>query len=227
MAGVVQVAGVIDEDEAAMLVAAGVDWLGFPFCLPVHHEDLSRSDAASIIANLPTGHRGVLITYLSGADDILRLCEELGVSCVQLHGEASAVELERLRTMRADLIIVKSLVIGARTEAELRDEQAVLCDLVDYFITDTHDPATGADGATGRTHDWGISRRLARESSTPLLLAGGLDGHNVAEAIGQVRPAGVDAHTRLEGEDGRKIEARVRAFVSTARQAFSRSDVRN
>lgn len=219
--GLVQVAGIVDEDEAAMLVDAGVDWLGFPFGLPVHGEDLTRSAAARIAAQLPAGHQAVLITYLSRAAGIAGLCDELGVDHVQLHGRIDPGELDELGRLRPDLVVVKSLVVGSAEPAALLAERDRLAGLVDYFITDTHDPATGADGATGRTHDWEVSRELVAGSPRPVLLAGGLDADNVAAAISRVRPAGVDAHTRLEGPDGRKEAAKVEAFVRRARAAFA------
>jgi phosphoribosylanthranilate isomerase len=92
---------------------------------------------------------------------------------------------------------------------------------VDAFILDTYDPATGASGATGKTHDWAVSRRLVAISPRPVLLAGGLHPANVAQAIRTVRPAGVDAHTGVEGADGRKDPDRVRAFLAAARAAFA------
>ena len=53
------------------------------------------------------------------------------------------------------------------------------------------------------------------------MLAGGLHPENVRRAIAHVRPAGVDAHTGVEGPDGRKDTERVRAFVMEALSAFS------
>jgi phosphoribosylanthranilate isomerase len=58
-------------------------------------------------------------------------------------------------------------------------------------------------------------------AARPVILAGGLTPENVGQAILQVGPAGVDAHTGLEGPDGRKDPARVRAFVEEARRAFA------
>ena len=57
-------------------------------------------------------------------------------------------------------------------------------------------------------------------SLKPVILAGGLTPENVRAAIIKVRPAGVDAHTGLEGPDGRKDPALVAKFVSEARKAF-------
>jgi phosphoribosylanthranilate isomerase len=92
---------------------------------------------------------------------------------------------------------------------------------VDAFITDTFDPTTGASGATGRVHDWDISRRLVEVSNTPVILAGGLTAKNVRRAIHAVRPAGVDVHTGIEGRDGRKRHDLTKRFVQEAQAGFS------
>ncbi|MFW5837260.1 MAG: phosphoribosylanthranilate isomerase, partial [Desulfovibrionaceae bacterium] len=89
------------------------------------------------------------------------------------------------------------------------------------FITDTFDPATGASGATGLTHDWSVSRRLVELSPRPVILAGGLGPDNVAAAVRAVRPAGVDAHTGLEDASGAKVYEKMRDFADQARQAWS------
>jgi len=102
--------------------------------------------------------------------------------------------------------------------------RVMLSPLVDAFITDTFDPATGASGATGRTHDWNISRRLVEISRRPVLLAGGLAPDNVAEAIRRVRPAGVDSHTGVEDSAGRKDRDKVSRFVAEARRALERRE---
>ena len=59
----IQIAGVIDQAEADMLVRLGATLLGFPLRLTVHREDLSESAAAAIIRQLPPACPGVLITY--------------------------------------------------------------------------------------------------------------------------------------------------------------------
>ena len=95
-----------------------------------------------------------------------------------------------------------------------------LAPLVDGFITDTYSPETGASGATGRTHDWAVSRRLVQLSPKPVILAGGLTPANVRQAIAAVRPAGVDVHTGVEDASGRKDRDKVLAFVAEAKAGF-------
>jgi phosphoribosylanthranilate isomerase len=222
MAGIVQIAGVIDRAEAEMLVAAGVDWLGFPFRLAFHREDLPEVEAARLIRILPPPCEAVLITYLDRAHEIAALCRELGVRKVQLHGPVEPTELATLRALDPGLFVMKSLIVRPGGGDELVEEAAAFLPHVDAFLTDTYDPATGATGATGKTHDWAVSRRLVELADTagrPVILAGGLHPGNVAQAIREVRPAGVDAHTGVEGRDGRKDPALVRAFVREAREA--------
>lgn len=222
MKNIIQIAGIKDLHEALMLVDAGVDWLGFPLRLAVHQEDISESEAARIIRQLPDPKSAVLITYLSSAKEIKELSTFLGIYKIQLHGEIPLREVQHLRKSFPELLIIKSLVVRENNLDELLDSVQQFSPLVDAFITDTHDPVTGADGATGKTHDWNISARLVAESPVPVILAGGLTPKNVEEAILTVQPAGVDAHTGVEGKDGRKNPALVQAFVTRARNAFGR-----
>ncbi|RMI14637.1 MAG: phosphoribosylanthranilate isomerase [Calditrichaeota bacterium] len=220
MHGIIQIAGIIDRAEAEMLLAAGVDWLGFPFRLPVHREDISEAGAAEIIADLKPPHAAVLITYLNQAPEIADLCRRLGVRRVQLHGAVPTDEIRRLRRIMPELFILKSLIVTGDNLPHLEAQVTAYAPLVDGFITDTYDPETGASGATGKTHDWRISRRLVELSPRPVMLAGGLRPENVREAIRQVRPAAVDAHTGVEAPSGRKDPHKVRQFVAEARAGF-------
>jgi phosphoribosylanthranilate isomerase len=162
----------------------------------------------------------VLITYEGTARGIDRFCRALGVWRVQLHGDIAIDELAALRRLRPDLFIVKSLVVGREDPSELFALAATCSRWVDAFITDTFDPETGAEGATGHVHDWEISRRLVAATPRPVILAGGLRPDNVAAAIRAVRPAGVDVHTGVEDAAGRKDAALVARFVAEARAAF-------
>lgn len=218
---IVQVAGVHDAAEARLLLRCGVHWLGFPLRLPVHREDLTEEAAAEVIAGLPPEAMPVLITYLERAVDVGALARRIGARAVQLHGPFESAELRRLRRAAPDLLLVKSLVVTPDNQGELEADVVRFAADVDAFITDTFDPATGASGATGLAHDWRRSAVLAALSPRPLFLAGGLCPGNVRRAIAAVRPAGVDCHTGVEGPDGRKDEARVRAFVAEALAGFA------
>ena len=216
----IQIAGIHDQDEADLLIECGVKYLGFPLRLPVHQEDLAEEDAARIIENLPDDVEGVLITYLSNAEDIIAFCDFLGVHVVQLHGDIELKEIAKIRRERTEIIIIKSLVVGKYSHNQIIAFIEKSRSLVDAYITDTYDPVTGADGATGNVHDWSISRDIVKHSNKPVILAGGLNDQNVESAIRLVCPIGVDSHTGVEGENGRKDPDKVKRFVDRAYSAL-------
>ena len=216
----IQIAGVIDGAEAQMLEQCGVRYLGFPLRLAVHREDLTESNAAMIIKGLAPPVFGVLITYLDKANEVAAFCHALGARIVQLHGDIDRDELKRLKTLAPTLSVIKSLVVGMHDDKTLEAMVRELSPLVDAFITDTFDPKTGASGATGKTHDWRVSRRLVELSDRPVILAGGLTPANVKRAILEVRPAGVDSHTGVEDSTGRKSREKIQKFLSESYEAF-------
>ena len=223
--GCIQIAGVHDANEARLLARCGVHAVGLPLRLPVNAEDLEEAAAARLVAGLPPIITPVVITYMDDADEADAFCTMLGVRHLQLHGTIRGDEMARLRRLRPDLYIIKSLVVrtrgkGDNGDALIRDVQA-FAPHVDAFITDTFDPETGASGATGKTHDWAVSAALVHCSPRPVILAGGLHPENVRDAVLRVRPAGVDAPTGVVGPRGRKAEGHVERFVAEARAGFA------
>lgn len=218
---IIQVAGIIDAEEALMLIGLGIEYLGFPLRLPVNKEDLSEEEAVEVIKEIKSPHKAVLITYLNKADEIIAFCNKLNVEVVQLHGMIERVELQKLKSVRPDIEVIKSLIVKQNNFSELEEIVTALSPWVDMYITDTFDPSTGASGATGKTHDWKISRQLIQLSPKPVILAGGLNPANVKRAILETNPAGVDVHTGIEGEDGRKDLERTKKFIAECNEAFN------
>lgn len=217
----IQVAGVIDLEEAKMLMDLGVEYLGFPLRLPVNKEDLSEEEAIEVIKNINHPHKAVLITYLNNAHQIIEFCNKLNVNHVQLHGAIGVDQLQLLKQKSTDLIIIKSLVVRNNNFNELENSLLTLSPFVDFFITDTFDPSTGASGATGKTHDWNISKKLINFSSKPVIIAGGLNHRNVKDAILHTHPAGVDVHTGIEDSNGRKDFTLTTLFLKETTEAFN------
>ena len=221
MKQLIQIAGVIDIEEAKMLMQLGVDYLGFPLRLPVNKEDLTEEDAVKVIKTITPPHKAVLITYLNNADEIINFCDLLNVKIVQLHGNISQEELEKTKSSRPDLQIIKSLVVAENNYNELKKIIDTLSPWIDAYITDTFDPVTGACGATGKTHDWSISKKIVETSPKPVIIAGGLNPANVKKAIMEIHPAGVDVHTGVESKDGRKNYELVKKFVEESKEGFA------
>lgn len=214
----IQVAGVIDQAEANLLIDCGVKFIGFPLRLPINKEDLSEDDARKIILTFPNDVKAVLITYLNKAKDVLELSEFLKANHVQLHGDISADELIILKEKNKQIKILKSIVIG---KDDVEYSLKTFSNLVDFFITDTFDPKSGATGATGKTHNWDVSKRIVQKSPLPVVLAGGLNHKNVAEAVKHVKPFGVDVHTGVENNSRRKSRELLMKFIAETNKAFN------
>lgn len=213
----VQIAGVSTLDEALAAERAGADALGFTVRVPGGvHDGLTEVLARDIIAHLPPFIVSVAITYVSTVREAADLCRYLGVTALQLHGEFPTGELRLIRAALPHLKIIRAVhVTGPEVVAAAR----ALERHVDALILDTYDPVTGRHGATGKTHDWGISRELVASVRVPVILAGGLKPDNVGEAIHTVAPWGVDVHTGAENADGTRNLDKICAFIARAKGA--------
>jgi len=219
----IQIAGVRNIDDLKVILEAGVELIGFPMRLGYHRPDTSEEVAAALIRSIPYNIKAVLITYLFEAEEIVNLARQLNAKVIQLHGAISISEIQKIKILEPGISIIKSLIVKENNLEELTLELKLFSSWVDYFITDTFDAKTGATGATGRTHDWNISRRIVDLSKRPVILAGGLNPSNIAEAIQFVKPAGVDVHTGVENSKGQKDPVLVQEFVRRSRSAFKAS----
>ncbi len=207
--------------EARFCASVGVSAAGFTLELPTGlHDGLTRDTAACIIAEMPSELTAVVITYVTSAHETASLLRQTGAHAVQLHGGMSESELSELTRLvpKVKKIGRVSVIDRAAVETARRFSS----DLWDAIILDTYDPETGKLGATGRTHNWGISADIVKAASVPVILAGGLNAENVERAVWVVRPQGVDAHTGIENEDGTRNFGKIRRFTRTALDAFRR-----
>lgn len=211
----VQIAGVSSLEEAIECERCGVDALGFTVRLPTGiHDGLTEAKARSIIAALPPFIATVAITYVDNAREAVELCRYLGVDTLQLHGEFPTQELPLIKAGLSNLKVIRAVhVTGKEALAKARSLERH----VDAIILDTYDAASKRHGATGKTHDWSLSRKIVEQSRVPIILAGGLNPDNVEEAIETVRPWAVDVHTGVEDEDGTRSFEKIRQFTLRAK----------
>jgi len=221
MKNAIQVAWVIDKQEIELLQSVWVEYLWFPLRLPVNVPDQTEEEAKELIKEIKNPYKSVVITYLDNAQEILDFCEQLWVNIIQLHWYISKQQLEIIKERNKDLYIIKSLVVRWDNIEELEKMVVELSPYIDAFITDTFDPKTWAEWATGKTHDWNISKRLVELSKKPVIIAWWLNPTNVRKAIQEIKPAWVDAHTWLEWKDWRKDKDLVTKFVEEARIGFA------
>ena len=139
-------------------------------------------------------------------DEVVDATEAIGFTYVQLHGDEGPAFCTAVAE-RTGARVIKALRV--RSGADVR--------AAERYHTDLHllDAAAGAAyGGTGRTWDWELVAQ--RHSSVPLVLPGGLNPDNVAEAIAAVRPWAVDVASGVESAPGTKHPAKVEALIAAA-----------
>ncbi|QBG48025.1 phosphoribosylanthranilate isomerase [Verrucomicrobia bacterium S94] len=133
------------------------------------------------------------------------------------HGRFDVIQVHKVHdSWSLDREFFKGLEVWrATTPAELYHSESSF--EFDRILLDSYDEKTV--GGTGKTCDWSMARTLVRAIEKSILLAGGLTAENVAEAIAQVKPWGVDVSSGVEKELRVKDMDKVKAFIETARSA--------
>jgi phosphoribosylanthranilate isomerase len=139
-----------------------------------------------------------------------------GATTLQLHKEVSPEMVNAVKTVFFNTKIYVAISVTG-------DESIALAktfeDSADTVILDSMNQETGARGGTGKTHDWTISRKIVESTLFPIILAGGLNRDNVADAIKAVRPYAVDVNSGVSNPRGTKDFLKVKAFVERAKSA--------
>lgn len=170
--------------------------------------------AAQIAAACPPFVTPVLVTHVEDVGGIHALASGAGVSTIQVHSDLSPAGVRALRELGRYRLLKAYHVTGPESLGYGEAYRGI----VDGFVLDSLNAATGQVGGTGLTHDWALSRAIVeRYPDVPVILAGGLKPENVAAAVAQVRPYGVDVNSGTKGAEGWKSKARCEAFVREAR----------
>ena len=198
----VKVCGITDEQSLDAAVDGGADAVGFVL-FPGSPRYLSLDRAASLMSGVP------IATFIVTVDltpaEALVAAEYTGAVGIQNHGlYATDVAAEAVDAGYLSLHPVRVLDGGPEIEAKTIPIQSM--PLYDTASSREH-------GGTGVAFDW----HVLAEPGRPFVLAGGLGPDNVAEAILQVDPFGVDASSRLESEPGIKDPDSIRAFIERAK----------
>jgi phosphoribosylanthranilate isomerase len=212
----IKVCGVRSVDDALMCARAGADAVGLNF-YPASKRAIDETLARQIVAALPPHVTPVAVVVNRTPDDVLRLCREVGVQWVQLHGDESPDDVAALER---SLHVVRARRVATWEELAL-DLSA--CDRAgrapEGWLVDA--VAEGEYGGSGQVANWqGLADRQGAVAKLPLILAGGLTPANVAQGIHTVRPWGVDTASGVEAAPGVKHPQLVDDFVAAARQAL-------
>jgi phosphoribosylanthranilate isomerase len=148
--------------------------------------------------------------------ELLEADRSLNPDYLQIHPTLPFQKLERVKgELNAKLILVIPVPTEGADREMLVEQAERAAGVADLLLVDTKGTR---GGGTGLTHDWSISRAICESGSKPVLLAGGLNPSNVAEAVKLVRPYGVDVATGVEKAPGKKDPRLMKEFIRAAKE---------
>jgi len=205
-------------DDARAALDAGANALGF--ILTASPRQITPEKAAEIISVLPASVEKIGVVVNESPEALARLATDIGLTGLQLQGDEPPEQLPELRRALGLRKIIKTLQARelladpTRLDAYLAQRKSY-----DGILLDSGSAA--ARGGTGRTFDWNAMLPLVAriKEVVPVVIAGGLNPDNVADAIRLFDPCGVDVVSGVEQEPGKKDAAKMRAFVAAVRAA--------
>lgn len=198
--------------EAAIAVRHGASALGLVSAMPSGPGVIAEETIAKIAATVPPGVATFLLTSKPDAASIIAQQRRCRTNTLQLCDAVESDCYARLREALPGIALVQVIhVTGPESVAEAVSVAAS----VDAILLDSGNQKLAVKelGGTGRKHDWRISQQIVEAVKVPVYLAGGLNPDNVAEAIAQVRPFGLDICSGLR-TNGQLDEEKVRRFFA-------------
>jgi phosphoribosylanthranilate isomerase len=201
----VKICGITSVADAQLAVQAGADAIGMVFYAPSPRA--VTIDQARLIAQ-SVGPFVTLVGLFVDAENffIEEVLAKVSLHVLQFHGDESHDFCESFQRpylkairMRPDLNVEKAI-------ADYPGASGILLDAY----------RAGVPGGTGETFDW---QRVPKNSTKPIVLAGGLTPENVAQAINTTQVYGVDVSGGVESSPGKKDAQKVQTFIHNAKHA--------
>ena len=201
----IKICGITNLEDAIVAVEAGADALGFMF-YDKSPRQVSVEKVAQIVRELPTWMLKVGVFVNPDPALVMTALGDCGLNLLQFHGDESPEFCASFGVMSMKAFRVKD----AASLEPMKNYRT------DVFLLDGYVP--GQLGGTGEKFNWPLAVE-AKKFGKPIFLAGGLTPKNVAEAIHEVRPFGVDVSSGVEISPGKKDPAKIWKFIEVARKA--------
>lgn len=210
----VKICGLTNLQDAQFAADCGADLLGFIFYKPSPRY-VSPDQVRDIVVHLRNRQSsianpkfaGVFVNYdLEFVRQMMDYCQ---LDLAQLHGDESPEFVAQFEGRAFKAVNPQTL---AEAETAARN---FIVHPESFILLDAYHPTLR--GGTGHIADWGMVAKIAAEHK--ILLAGGLNPHNVAVAIATVKPWAVDVSSGVEASKGKKDLSAVKAFIEAVKTA--------
>lgn len=195
----IKICGITNLDDALYSARAGADALGFIFA--ASPRKVEPPIVREIIKKLPVFVTPVGVFVKHNTHEINDVARETGIRTIQLHGDYNVFDCIKLWNFGYK--VIKVFRIGNDFDVT-QVKNFIEC--TDAFMLDTH--VEGQEGGTGKVFNWDIALRI-KEYGHPVILSGGLNPDNVADAIKQTSPFAIDLSSGVEAAPGKKDHAKI------------------
>lgn len=203
--------------EAKLAIETGATAVGLVAKMPSGPGIIDDALIRQIANAVPPSISSFLLTSETSAKSIIDHSNRTNTSTIQIVDRLQTGSYEDIRTGLPNTELVQVIhVIGK----ESIDEAIAVSPYVDYILLDSGNPNLEVKklGGTGKVHNWEISATIRKEVDVPIYLAGGLNCENVGEAIGVVKPYGLDVCSGVRA-NGKLSKEKVEAFFKAIKQA--------
>jgi phosphoribosylanthranilate isomerase len=207
----VKICGLTRLDDAMAAAAVGADYLGFVL-YPRSKRYLQPESCTSIVSSVRQAYptvKMVAVTVNETVEQVLSWIEKCGFDYAQLSGDEEPEAVRRLTGLA-----FKAILPDGEVQAVEQARLYANPDTCPALVLDAH--VSGQYGGTGARADAAAAARLAKDHA--LMIAGGLDPENVADAVRLVRPWAVDVSSGVEAARGVKDHAKMRRFIENAKK---------
>ncbi len=209
----IKICGITCREDAQAAQACGADYIGIIVNIADSRRSVTPQKAAEISISLPS----TVLLMEAPVETIKAAVHRIRPHAVQLIGPFSVEDINTLKR-ETNVEIWKSIHVprsGQSVSQELKQQIKELHHAgIDALVLDTLVP--GHKGGTGQTCDWNTAARIVESVEIPVFLAGGLTPGNVVQAIGMVKPFGVDVSSGVENSPGNKNLDKVTQFIQKA-----------
>ena len=211
MSLIVKICGLSTRETLDAALDAGADMVGFVF-FPASPRHLGLETARDLGKHVQRRASKVALTVDADDATLANAIEALRPDMLQLHGSETVA---RLRDIKQKFGLPVMKVIAVQTTADLASLPGYAA-VADSILFDARAPSDATrPGGLGAAFDWHVLEHLALE--LPFMVSGGLNAHNVAEAVRVTRAGGVDVSSGVERAAGVKDPDMIRAFIRAAR----------
>ena len=206
----VKICGITNKEDALCAAGCGAAALGFIF-YPPSPRYIKPVDARKIISVLSDELVKVGVFVNEKSEEIKRVMKYCALDMIQLHGDESP---EFCRAFPASRVIK---AVELKNDDDLN--RALDYDVAALLVDSRH---AGLYGGTGKKANWKLACRT--KNKKPLILSGGLNEGNIAEALQMVAPAALDINSGMELSPGKKDHAKLARIFNIIQAADIASD---